>query len=599
MDDYTLNKNSYVNFDAINLKSLILDRLNEGGVFTDQNYQGSNLSALIDIISLVFGNLMFYLNKTSSESMFSESQLYENMNRIVKVLSYKPVGYTTSILPIRLAVSEIETGNYTIPRYSFINVGGTNYSFNNDLFISKTTNLSSENLTELNDKVFLYQGLYQEYPPYTAAGSNNETIYLSFDDNTFIDHHNIDVYVKPYNTNQWIKYGRVNELYLHTSNETVYEIRYNENKRYEIKFGDNINGKKLENGDQVLVYYLSINPSSEIIGANASNGSFIVPFNSLLYSSILDDTNSRNANYLNISQLRKCVISNYFPSTEHKLEETVEDIRQNAPKTFRAQYRLTTKTEYEAYVRSNYSNLVHDLKVLDNNDYLTQYLKYLYDIGLNNPQKEKNVLFNQIKFANACNFNNLYLVGIPKTVNQAFLTPPQKEIILNGLEQWKTVTTELVPMDPVYIVYDFYVPIVNEPLSRDNITDCKLVVYKKRNSTQSNSYITLKIKDIFSKMFSRNEVKLGHFVDINALTTNILAIQDIENIKTYNQRTDSYTDGIVLLGWNYYYPESDIKIYSQSTLLEDFKFPVFNSLNFLENKIVYAGSENGIAAEQF
>ena len=62
MNENYLDKNSYLNFDALSLKSLIIDRLNKGKVFTDQNYQGSNLSALIDVISLVFGNLLFYLN---------------------------------------------------------------------------------------------------------------------------------------------------------------------------------------------------------------------------------------------------------------------------------------------------------------------------------------------------------------------------------------------------------------------------------------------------------------------------------------------------------------------------------------------------------
>ena len=61
MSQTIIDKNSYLNFDALSLKSLIIDKLNQGKVFTDQNYQGSNLSAIIDVISLVFGNLMFYL----------------------------------------------------------------------------------------------------------------------------------------------------------------------------------------------------------------------------------------------------------------------------------------------------------------------------------------------------------------------------------------------------------------------------------------------------------------------------------------------------------------------------------------------------------
>ena len=70
MDNNLLNKNSYLSFDALSLRDLVIDRLNRGKVFTDQNYQGSNLSSLLDVISFTFGTLLYYLNKTSSESMF-------------------------------------------------------------------------------------------------------------------------------------------------------------------------------------------------------------------------------------------------------------------------------------------------------------------------------------------------------------------------------------------------------------------------------------------------------------------------------------------------------------------------------------------------
>jgi hypothetical protein len=68
--DPLLTKNSYITFDANSLRDLIVNRLNNSNVFTDQNYQGSNMSAFLDVISYSFSTLMYYLNKTSSETMF-------------------------------------------------------------------------------------------------------------------------------------------------------------------------------------------------------------------------------------------------------------------------------------------------------------------------------------------------------------------------------------------------------------------------------------------------------------------------------------------------------------------------------------------------
>jgi hypothetical protein len=581
------DKNSYLNFDAVSLKSLIIDRLNKGKVFTGQNYQGSNLSAVIDVISLVFGNLLFYLNKTSSESMFSEVELYENMNKIVKLLNYKPIGKTAPTVPIRLvAGSNVSPNNYTIPRYSYINVGASNFSFTQDVFFSKLNSNVDENITALDDKVLLKQGVYEEYPIYTSTGFDNEIVYLSLDEKIFVDHYSIDVYVKEYLSNQWVKYSSVNELFLHSANETVYEIRYNENKRYEITFGNDINGKKLNSGDQVLVYYLRIDPDDISIGSGGLNNQFIVKYNSLLYPNILDDTNSVNANYLSINDLRNVFVNNAYPSSDLKNEETVDSIRKNAPQTFRSQYRLITKTDYDSYIRNNFSDLITDVKIFNNNEYLMKYMKYVYDIGLKNAGKELNLLFNQVKFSNACNFNNLYFCAVPKSKRQSFLNPPQKEIIINGLDRWKTLTTEIVPLDPVYMMFDFYVPDIKDPsLSLSELSNTKLRIFKSRTTTLSDSMIINRIVDIINQTFLHENCKLGKYIDINRITTNILSLDDVSDIKTINTKTNTSTDGISLLGWNFYYPSNDRKVYTQNVFLEDFKFPVFNNIENIFKKI--------------
>ena len=69
--DFSLSRDSYATFDALTLKQLIKKRLNEGGVFTDQSFEGSNISAIIDIIAYSYHTLLFYLNNTASESTFN------------------------------------------------------------------------------------------------------------------------------------------------------------------------------------------------------------------------------------------------------------------------------------------------------------------------------------------------------------------------------------------------------------------------------------------------------------------------------------------------------------------------------------------------
>ena len=75
LTEFNLPPNAYTGFDAQSMRDLIVNRLNADTTinFTDQNFEGSNVSALIDILAYTYHTLLFYLNQTSSESNFAES----------------------------------------------------------------------------------------------------------------------------------------------------------------------------------------------------------------------------------------------------------------------------------------------------------------------------------------------------------------------------------------------------------------------------------------------------------------------------------------------------------------------------------------------
>ena len=180
LTDFNLPTNAYTAFDALSLKSLIKDRLNNKSFFTDQNYEGSNLSSMIDIVAYSYHVLLFYLNQTSNESTFTEAELYENINRIVKTIDYKPTGQQTANLSFNATGnSSLGVGTYTIPRFSFVNAGGIFYSTKEDITFSKTE-AGTEVLTDLQNNNLLYQGQYQEYPVITATGEEFEQVFLDF-----------------------------------------------------------------------------------------------------------------------------------------------------------------------------------------------------------------------------------------------------------------------------------------------------------------------------------------------------------------------------------------------------------------------------------
>ena len=172
--------------------------------------------------------------------MFSDAVVYENMNRIVKLLNYSPVGYRTSTCVFGCETN-ITSGFYTIPRYSFVDADGIIYSTREDIPFDARDN---KVIVTDESKYILYQGKYTEYPDYTAIGEAFENVTISVNNNVLIDHHSIDVYVRSAQTGQDSQWKQTDSLFMEPSDSSAYELRLNENYRYEFKFGNNINGKQ-------------------------------------------------------------------------------------------------------------------------------------------------------------------------------------------------------------------------------------------------------------------------------------------------------------------------------------------------------------------
>jgi hypothetical protein len=583
---YSIPKDGYVAFDALSLRQLIVSRLNEQKVFTDQNFIGSNLASIIDIVAYSFHTLIYYLNKTSTESMFTESQLYENMNRIVKLLDYNPIGFQTSTLSISVSVSNLPQGIYAIPRYTTVNMNGIAYSFNEDISVVKTVSGVTEQLTELSRLKLLFQGQYQEYPQYVATGEGNEILIINTADSK-VDHFNIDVYVKSIQTGLWKQYHKTTNLYLEDGSAEKFEIRYNSNKRYEIKFGNDINGKSLKEDDIVAVYYLVSNGDSGVVGEEFTT-SELRRYNTPQYDSIISDVNNEKLTYLVSNQLPSFSIKNAASSTLPKEPETVDSIRQLAPAVYRSQYRLVTVNDYEVFVKANFTNLISDVKAVNNWSYASGYMKYFYDIGINAPYATDRALLNQVLYADSCNFNNVYLIIVPRATvnnNYNYLTPAQKELISSSMLSTKMATTETTFIDPVYKAVSFGVQTTSADITSVDGDVCKLVIRKSPNVRVNDDMIVNDIVEFIKSYFNRVDTRLGQTINLRDINQGIRDIPGVGAVKTVRDDTGESVDGVSFLIWNPSYPESDLHITRNDVAMQYFEYPYFYDLENLHTRI--------------
>lgn len=594
--DKNLAQDAYIAFDALTLKDFIVNKLSKNENFTDQIYEGSNLSSIIDIIAYSYHVLMFYLNSTASESTFTQATIYENINKIVNLVGYKPTGKHTSVCSLSaVADSSLPIDSYYIRKYSFFLINDIQYTFLKDVNFSKTTS-NIEPLQSVNDNVILYQGTVQQYPVYTAAGTEYETLpivvnnIVDTETDKFISEGSISVYVKEKLTNKYYEYSEINTLYLAKTFDRVYDLRLNENGNYEIKFGNGVFGRRLNEGDEVVVYYVLSDGNAGIISKNSIRGNKLFTYSTSLYETIHADTTLDVESEIITTTLASLItFTNPNNSTDIGQAETVEEIKKNTPMFVSSNLRLVTGQDYTSFLNKNLSNLAQSIYVASNDEYINDYIKYFYNISVD-PNKVNRILLNQVNFADSCDFNNVNIFCVPSFKNnEDNATPPYlstafKNVIVDITKDYKTLGAEVVPRDPIYVT--FKIGITHSANLTPTIADsCKLVVVRQNNNKIQKDVIKNKVVETIRAFFDPRKNKLGQNMLLSNLTSSILGIVGVKSIYTSNTAENINYNGISFLAWNAVYPKDDITQINQDVTLPFYKFPYLSYPNTINNFI--------------
>jgi len=86
------DNSDFLRFSAYSIKDVITRKLSENSKFTDQIYEGSNLAILIDLVSYMYQCLVYQLNNAAAESMFADTQIFQNIQRLVNLIGYQVRG---------------------------------------------------------------------------------------------------------------------------------------------------------------------------------------------------------------------------------------------------------------------------------------------------------------------------------------------------------------------------------------------------------------------------------------------------------------------------------------------------------------------------
>jgi hypothetical protein len=97
---------SYLPIDYSTLTQRLRTQIFESGKFTDVNYEGSNISILIELFAYISELNTFYLNKLAKNQFIDTADVYENVHRLANLLGYNPKGYVSSSGTINITLSD-------------------------------------------------------------------------------------------------------------------------------------------------------------------------------------------------------------------------------------------------------------------------------------------------------------------------------------------------------------------------------------------------------------------------------------------------------------------------------------------------------------
>lgn len=329
---------NFTNLDFDQIKSSIREYLRANSNFTDYDFEGSNLSTLVDVLAYNTYISSYNANMISNEVFIDSATLRENVVSLARNIGYVPHSRSSSKANVSffVDVTGLSTNPLTITLKNGVVCTSSN-SFGNQSFsftVPQDITVPVVNGIALFENVNVYEGSFIVNSFSIDANNPNQKIIL---ENANIDIDSISVFVRDTQTSTIrTVYKLAKNLFEINSESRVFFIQEIEDQRYELIFGDGVFGKKLENLNYVEVSY-------NITNGESGNG--VSSFN---FNGRITDNNNR------VVTTGISLITTNSPSQNGREIESVESIKKYAPRKYSSQNRAVTATDYETIIPTIY-----------------------------------------------------------------------------------------------------------------------------------------------------------------------------------------------------------------------------------------------------
>jgi hypothetical protein len=325
----------FTNLDFDQIKASIGDYLRANSNFTDYDFEGSNFTILINTLAYNTYINSYNANAIANEVFLDSATLRENVVARAKEIGYLPRSRTAARANISFFVDTnnlttnpltltLKKGTIAVTSSQFNNKNFT-FSILDDITVPVVDGLAFfENIT-------VYEGNFitQNY-----TFNSNQKFILN---NIGIDTSLISVSIRSSETANFSqKYTLSRDIFEVRGDSKVFFIQEIEDEYYEIFFGDDIFGAKLEDGNYIDITYITCS-GEEVNGAN-----------NFVFSGRIFDNNGR----IVTADISRVTVNS--PAFGGKSIESIDSIKRYAPRLYSAQNRAVTSTDYETIVSQIY-----------------------------------------------------------------------------------------------------------------------------------------------------------------------------------------------------------------------------------------------------
>ena len=316
-----------VGLDFASLKNNLKTFLKNNTQFKDLNYEGSNMSVLLDVLAYNAYLNAFYTNMVASEMFLDTAQLRDSVVSHAKELNYTPRSFNSAKASITINVTPATSAaSVYVPKYTSFSsrVGSNTYSF-----VTNESYVLSANGSSFVQTVDVYEGAVKTEAFVLNYSNTSQRFVLS---NPTVDTSSLDVTVYEDGGQTILTYTPASQLYNISNVSKVFFVQAAQNQQYELLFGDGVYGRRPKDGSTVVVKYRAC--SGEL-----PNGARV--FNA-------DGPIDGHANV---------TVTTVTSASGGAVAETTESIRYNAPRSFQSQNRAVTASDYETLLKARFSDI--------------------------------------------------------------------------------------------------------------------------------------------------------------------------------------------------------------------------------------------------